>query len=105
MLASPGRIRPPIDHRSLIEVCAANGSQAPPNNRRRFASIDTVPARATTAQVAKKTRAVANQMHQRPQADPGQEWVTRNPDNPLRWLPDPPFLRDRGWIRRRQTMT
>ena len=39
-----------------IEVCAANGSQAPPKSRRRLASIDTVPARATTAQVAKKTK-------------------------------------------------
>jgi len=34
-----------------IEVCAANGSQAAPKSRRRFASIDTVPARATIAQV------------------------------------------------------
>ena len=39
-----------------IEVCAANGSQLLPKSRRRFASIDTVPARATIAQVAKKTR-------------------------------------------------
>jgi len=28
-----------------IEVCAANGSQLLPKSRRRFASIDTVPAR------------------------------------------------------------
>jgi len=39
-----------------IEVCAANGSQVLPKSRRRFASIDTVPARATIAHVAKKTR-------------------------------------------------
>src|SRR5262252_3846768 len=39
-----------------IEVCAANGSQVLPKSRRRFASIDTVPARATIAQVAKNTK-------------------------------------------------
>src|SRR6516225_5535337 len=42
-------------------------------------------------------------MYQRPQADPRQERVTDDPDDPLRRLPDPPFLRDRGWIWRRQT--
>src|SRR5262249_37123050 len=30
--------------KGTIEVCAANGSQASPRSRRRFASIDTVPA-------------------------------------------------------------
>ena len=40
--------------KGTIEVCAANGSQASPRSRRRFASIDTVPATATMAQVASR---------------------------------------------------
>ena len=39
-----------------MDVWAAKGSQAAPKSRRRFASIDTVPARATMAQVAKKIK-------------------------------------------------
>src|SRR6516164_5454295 len=39
--------------------------------------------------------AVADQIHQRPEADPGQEWMTRDPDDPLRRLPDASFLADR----------
>ena len=38
--------------------------------------------------------AVANQMDQRPEADPCQEWVTRDPDDALRRLSDAPLLRD-----------
>jgi len=44
-----------------IQVSAANGSQAAPKNRRHVASIDTAPATATMAQVAKKTRDAAHE--------------------------------------------
>src|SRR5262249_491373 len=36
--------------------------------------------------------AVADQMHQRPEADPSQEWMARDPDDPPRRLPDASFL-------------
>ena len=51
----PSMSRAAIAANGMIEVCAANGSQAAHKSRCRFWSIDTVPARATMAQVAKKT--------------------------------------------------
>lgn len=46
--------------------------------------------------------AIADEMHQRPDPDPDQERMTRDPDDPLRRLPDAAFLGDRGRIRCRQ---
>src|SRR5215468_4973971 len=42
-------------------------------------------------------------MYQCPEADPRQERVTRDPDDPLRRLPDASFLGDRGWVWCHQT--
>src|SRR5271155_34986 len=46
--------------------------------------------------------AVANQMHERPEADPGQERVTGDPNDAARRLREAPFLADRGRVWRRQ---
>lgn len=84
-----------------MEVCAANGSQSAPKTRRRFVSIDTVPAGGKEDQ--RRNITVANQMHQRPDADPRQERVTRDADDPLWRLPDAFLLGDRGRVWLRQT--
>src|SRR5271166_5018708 len=46
--------------------------------------------------------AVTDQMHYRPEADPRQEWMTGDPDDPLRRLREASFLGDGGRVRCRQ---